>query len=66
MSDKETAVPRSFRFSDEAVKAIDEGAARFNMSRTEWIEWLAAAAVSTKKKFIATDQYEISVEAKKR
>lgn len=59
-------VPTSFRFSEEANDALDEGAKLFGMTRTKWIEWLAISAVSGEKRFKASDNHEITVISKVR
>ncbi len=64
---KESVPPTSFRLPEAVVEALDEGARRFTGgNRTKWLEFLALAGVSPTEKFIQTDEYEITIRAKKK
>lgn len=58
---KDPSTPTSFRLSDEAIAALDKGGARFNMNRTQWLEWLALAAVSDKGSSMSIGAHQIEV-----
>lgn len=67
MKTKESIPPTSFRLPEAVVDALEEGAQRFTGgNRTKWLEFLALAGVSPVEKFIQTDEYEITIRAKKK
>ena len=53
--------PTSFRLSKDVLKAIEDGAAMFRMNRTQWIEFLARAAVSGHAEGVSTDRAKIEI-----
>lgn len=57
------AVPTSFRLTQRALDALDEGATRFRMTRAQWLEFLAISAVSNDKVTIITDNGSIEIRA---
>lgn len=65
MSNTDTQ-PTSFRLPAEVLDALDEGAKRFGMSRTDWLAFLAKAGVAEKKSYLAKDENEITVVACRR
>lgn len=65
MSNTETQ-PTSFRFTEDVMDAIDSGANRFGMSRTDWLAFLAKAAVADKKSYLAKDNDEVTIIPKRR
>jgi hypothetical protein len=58
--------PTSFRLPPEVIDALDVGATRFGKSRTEWLAFLAKAAIADKASLIVFDGNELTVRPKKR
>jgi hypothetical protein len=59
--DTEVLHPTSFRLTAAAVYAIAKGCEIFRMSRGEFVEALAKAAVSGKKTEFATERAKITI-----
>lgn len=61
MATKDKVPPRSYRFSPQTLKAIEAGAERFGMTKTDWIEFLALSAVSPGRNFRAVDESSVEI-----
>jgi hypothetical protein len=59
--DTEVLHPTSFRLTSDAVDAIAKGCEILRMSRGEFVEALAKAAVSGKKSEFATEKAKITI-----
>jgi hypothetical protein len=57
--------PTSFRLPAEVIDALDVGASRFGMSRTDWLTFLAKSAIADKTSQIVFNENEVIVRSRK-
>jgi hypothetical protein len=58
--------PTSFRLPQEVLDALDAGASRFGMSRTDWLTFLAKSAIADKPAQIVFDGNELVIRPRRR